>query len=151
MNIFRIISLTSLLIASGIISFSCGQISQNEKRAKLQFLYQMKNTASLSNEFTYRIKKKKDLEQFKTRMTGIQNDIDNVSIVESWQRSREIKNEFAEIILRNINVTDSLISEIDSLFTNEIDYLPAIVELKDNQSRFLEQLDLIISQTDKEN
>jgi hypothetical protein len=141
-------SIFPLILAAGLL-FSCGQISQKEQRAKLQFLYQLKNQASIANEFTFRVFYLKDLDSYKKRLNKIQTDVNNINGVDNWERSSELKNELNDVLQNNIDISDSIILNENIHEDMKIDYIPEIISIKDRLSIFLTDLDVIISDTGK--
>lgn len=127
--------------------FSCNRISQGEQRQKFEYLYGMKAQLSLLMDESYYLNSNQRLSSYKDDTKDIKRRVSELEPLEGWDEGTEIKNKFMDLIDRNLDLTDSLISAKDSI---NFESNASIDNMKAVENDLMEELDALISKVGRE-
>ena len=133
-----------------LLFFSCNELSNGQKRRKLEFLYKLNNEASILRDYTYRIFSYKDLDFYKGRLESSEKSVNNIEPVANWEKSNELKSLFLEKIKENTEITESLIKDKEKFLEKDIVGEKRVIGMKMIMNNFVDYVYKEISVVDKE-
>ena len=142
----KIILLTTFLL----FLINCNDLSEGQKRRKLEFLYKLNNEASILREYTYRIHSYEDLDFYKGRLDKSEEAAKEIDLVKNWNRSDELREVFLIKIKENKETTDSLIKDEEKINDEEFPDNKTVIEMKMKMDDFVDFIYKEISIIDKE-
>lgn len=139
-----------LLLTIFLFFVSCNDLSEGQKRRKLEFLYKLNNEASILRDYTYRIHSYKDLDFYKGRLEQSERATMEIDLVENWKKSSELRKLFLLKIGENKATTDSLIKEEGMTDDKELASNKRVVEMKRKLDDFVDNIYKETSIVDRE-
>ena len=141
-----------IILFSTILLFfvSCTDLSEGQRRRKLEFLYKLNNEASILRDYTYRIHSYEDLEFYKGRLEKSEEATMEMDLVKNWNRSDELREIFLMKIKENKETTDSLIKDEEKINDEEFPNNKKVVGMKMKMDDFVDFIYKEISIVDKE-
>lgn len=132
-----------------IVMNGCREISQGQQRKKFEYLYKMNNYTSLFREYTGGISFAGDLELYQKRMRKLYDDVEQMTVIEGYKASSDLKTEFLFVINENVKTSDNLkqknLPEMQNI-RNEYE----IQEMNQKVDDLIEDLNTEISRVGKE-
>jgi len=139
-----------LFITILLFFVSCTDLSEGQRRRKLEFLYKLNNEASILRDYTYRIHSYEDLEFYIGRLEKSEEATMEMDLVKNWNRSDQLRELFLTKIKENIETTDSLIKDEEKLNDEEFTNNKKVIGMKMKMDDFVDYIYKEISVVDKE-
>jgi hypothetical protein len=127
---------------------SCNQISEGDKRLKLEFVYKMKSQLTQLMEVSFRIRKYEEVAGYEKNIKQIKSAVTKSEPIEGWEDGKDFKERFIFLIDDDIRIMDSLAKSAPDTMTF-ISH-PTIENIKKRQDNLMGSLDSIISKVDRE-
>lgn len=137
------------VMAVVFLSAGCtNEISQGDKRLKLEYLYKMKSQLTQIIDVSGRIRKYDAVKEYERNIAYNKKEVNETIPLEGWTDGEIFRERFIKVINDDIGLMDSL-SKLDTAGVR-YDSTEAVFIIRDRQDSLMEGLDSLISKVDKE-
>lgn len=126
---------------------SCNEISSGDKRLKLEYLYKMKMQITAMMDYSFRLNTYERVFDYKNDIKYIKKEVEDAKPLEGWGEGEEFKKSFLNVIEQDQIALDS-IEKAEGKLLPETEAI--VTRVKERQDSLMEELDKIISKTDRE-
>lgn len=130
-----------------LILTSCNEISSGDKRLKLEYLYKMKMQLTSLMDYSFRLNNYEKIFKYKKNIEYIKKEVEDTKPLDGWTDGEDFRNRFLDVLEQDQNAIDS-VEKAEGELTPETDAL--VTRVKERQDSLMEDLDKLISKTDRE-
>jgi len=126
---------------------SCNEISSGDKRLKLEYLYKMKMQLTSLMDYSFRLNNYEKIFKYKKNIEYIKKEVEDTKPLDGWTDGEDFRNRFLDVIKQDQTAIDS-VEKAEGELTPETEAL--VTRVKERQDYLMEELDKLISKTDRE-